>query len=68
MPGRGKKHIPIVSKKQRAFFGAEYARAKAGKKTQTGMSKEVLARKIKDYEKKRKKGKKFPVRVSKKRK
>jgi len=37
MPGKGckkghRKHTPIVSKKQAGFFGAEYARKKAGKK------------------------------------
>lgn len=36
MPGHGcsstRKHTPIVSKKQRGLFGAEYARRKAGEK------------------------------------
>ena len=40
MPGKhcgkkGRKHTPIVSKKQRGLFGAEYARKKAGKKGKT---------------------------------
>ena len=30
-----RKHTPIVSEKQRGFFGAELARKKAGKKTKT---------------------------------
>jgi hypothetical protein len=32
MPGKHRKHTPIVSKAQRGLFGAEYARRKAGKK------------------------------------
>ena len=31
MPGRGKKHHPIVSKAQRGLMGAELARRRAGK-------------------------------------
>jgi len=34
--------MPSTSKKQQKFMGAEYARAKEGKKTQTGMSKSQL--------------------------
>ena len=34
--------MPSVSKKQRAFMGAELARARAGEKTETGMSKSQL--------------------------
>lgn len=34
--------MPAVSEKQRRFMGADYARAKAGKKTKTGMSKSQL--------------------------
>ena len=34
--------MPSVSEKQRRFMGAEYARAKAGKHTETGMSKKKL--------------------------
>ena len=30
--------MPSVSRKQQRFMGADYARAKAGKRTQTGMS------------------------------
>jgi len=37
------KHTPIVSEKQKKFFGAEIGRAKAGKETRTGMSEETLA-------------------------
>lgn len=46
----GEALMPSTSEKQRRFMGAEYARAKAGKKTQTGMSKQQLrdfARKVK---------------------
>jgi hypothetical protein len=41
--------MPSVSERQRRFMGADYARAKAGKKTRTGMSKRQLrdfARKV----------------------
>jgi hypothetical protein len=34
---------PAVSERQRKFMGAELARARAGKKTQTGMSEDQLA-------------------------
>jgi hypothetical protein len=34
--------MPSTTRKQQRFMGAEYARAKAGKKTQTGMSKSQL--------------------------
>lgn len=34
MPGKHRKHTPIVSEKQRGLFGAEYARRKAGKTPQ----------------------------------
>jgi hypothetical protein len=34
--------MPSVSAKQQRFMGADYARAKAGKKTKTGMSKGQL--------------------------
>lgn len=40
--------MPAVSEKQRRFMGAELGRAKAGKKTETGMSQEQL----RDYAKK----------------
>ena len=43
-----RKHTPIVSKKQRGFFGAEYKRKKAGKKGKTKMSKTVLKRHLKE--------------------
>jgi hypothetical protein len=34
--------MPAKSEKQRKFMGAELARKRAGKKTQTGMSEEKL--------------------------
>lgn len=34
--------MPAGSRKQQKFMGAEYARAKAGKKTKTGMGKKTL--------------------------
>ena len=37
--------MPAVSKKQQAFMGAELSRARAGKKTRTGMS----TAKLKEY-------------------
>ena len=68
MPGKhckkkGRKHTPIVSKKQRGFFGAEYARKKKGKKGKTKMSKTELKRHLKES-----KGKKLPARSKKKKK
>ena len=68
MPGKGcgkkgRKHTPIVSKAQRGFFGAEYARKKAGKKGRTDMSLAELRRHIKEA-----KGKKLPKRIKKRRK
>ncbi len=39
----GRKHTPIVSKKQQGLFGAEYARRKAGKEgTMSGITKKEL--------------------------
>jgi len=58
----GRKHTPIVSKAQRGFFGAEYARKKSGKKGKTDMSLAELKRHIKEV-----KGKKLPARSRKKR-
>lgn len=60
---KGKRHTPIVSKKQRGFFGAEYARKKKGKKGKTKMSKAELKRHLKES-----KGKKLPARSKKKKK
>ena len=37
--------MPAKSRKQQKFMGAEYARAKAGKKTKTGMGKKKLSKK-----------------------
>lgn len=34
--------MPAVSEKQRRFMGADLARARAGKKTKTGMSEKQL--------------------------
>ena len=34
--------MPSISERQRRFFGAEYGRAKAGKKPRTGMSTDKL--------------------------
>jgi hypothetical protein len=51
MPGKGckkKRHTPITSKRQRGFFGAEYARKKKGKKGKTKMSKATLKRHLKE--------------------
>jgi hypothetical protein len=47
--------VPSVSAKQRRFFGAELARKRAGKKTQTGLGEESL----RDFARKPK-GKKLP--------
>jgi len=68
MPGKGckkggKPHTPIISKKQRGFFGAEYARKKAGKKGRTKMSQAELKRHLKES-----KGKKLPLRTKSKKK
>lgn len=41
-------HTPIVSKKQRGFFGAELARKRASKKTRTKMSEAELVRHLKE--------------------
>lgn len=38
----GRKHTKITTERQRGFFGAEYARKKAGKKGRTTMSKATL--------------------------
>jgi hypothetical protein len=46
--------MPSTSERQRRFMGADYARAKRGEKTETGMSKFQL----RDFAKKRKKRKK----------
>ena len=35
-------HNPAVSEKQRRFFGAELARKRAGKRTETGLSENKL--------------------------
>ena len=48
--------MPSVSKKQQAFFGAELGRARAGKKTRTGLSEKILREFAKSVKKKKKKG------------
>ena len=64
--GRGKtetkrrKHTPIVSKAQQGFFGAELARLRAGKATQTEMSEQELREHLIESG-----GKKLPKRVKK---
>ncbi len=54
-PTSSRKHTPIVSEKQRGFFGAELARKKAGKKTQTEITLADLRRHLQES-----KGKKLP--------
>ena len=56
-----KKHTPITSEAQRGFFGAEYARKKAGKKGKTDMSKATLKRHLEEAG-----GKNLPKRSKKK--
>jgi len=56
-----RKHTPIVSEKQRGFFGAEMSRAAEGKKTKSGMSKDVLSRHLKEAA-----SKKLPKQIKKK--
>ena len=52
----GRKHTPLVSKKQRGFFGAELARRRKGKKGRMkGITEEELARHLRES-----KGKKLP--------
>lgn len=46
--------MPSKSEKQRRYMGMDYARAKAGKKTKTGMSKS----KLREYASKVESGKK----------
>ena len=58
--GKRRKHTPIVSEKQQGFFGAEYARKKAGKKGKTEMSKKVLKKHLTES-----KGKKLPLKSKK---
>jgi hypothetical protein len=69
MPGKcckgkkGRKHTPIVSKRQRGLFGAEYGRRKAGKK---GRMKGISTRELKSHLKESR-GKKLPARSKRKR-
>lgn len=56
MPGKCKRHTPIVSKKQRGLFGAELARRKEGKQGRMkGITTEELRSHLKES-----KGKKLP--------
>jgi hypothetical protein len=50
----------VKSKREAGFMGAELARARAGKKTQTGMSEEELATRLRGV-----KTKKLPTRAKK---
>lgn len=43
-----KEHTPIVSERQRGFFGAELGRREAGKKTRTKMSEAELRAHLKE--------------------
>jgi len=52
---RGRKHTPIVSEKQRGFFGAEYGRLKRGEARETNISREDLRSHLKEA-----KGKNLP--------
>lgn len=67
MPGKGckhRKHTPIVSKKQRGLFGAEYRRRKKGLKGKmSGITKAELRRHLKES-----KGKKLPKKSRKRKK
>ena len=56
MPGKHRKHTPLVSEKQRGLFGAELARRRAGKKGRMGgITTEELGTHLKES-----KGKKLP--------
>jgi hypothetical protein len=49
MPGKNcRKHTPIVSEKQRNFFGAELGRKRAGKSGKTKMTMAELSRHLKE--------------------
>jgi hypothetical protein len=50
-----RKHTPIVSEKQRGFFGAELKRKREGKETKTEMSEVELSRHLEES-----KGKRLP--------
>lgn len=59
--GCKRKHTPIISKKQRKFFGAELSRAQANKKRKTEMPIVELKKHLKET-----KGKKLPKKARKK--
>jgi hypothetical protein len=61
--GKRRKHTPIVSKKQRGFFGAELHRKRAGQKGKTGMSEEELESHLHES-----KGKSLPLKHGKRKK
>ena len=48
-------HTPVTSKKQAAFMGAEYGRAKEGKSRETDMSRADLKRHLEEWGRKRNK-------------
>ena len=48
-------HTEITTKKQAAFMGAEYARAKEGKEKRTDMSRDELRRHLREWGAKRNK-------------
>jgi len=62
MPGKHRKHTPIVSRAQRGMFGAEYARRKAGKAPRMkGITKAELRGHLKES-----RGKRLPKRTTRK--
>ncbi len=63
MPKCGKKHTPVVSKKQRGLFGAELARRRKGKK---GRMRGITTAELRSHLKESK-GKKLPVRTTQRR-
>lgn len=48
-------HTPVTSKKQAAFMGAEYGRAKEGKSRETDMSRAELKRHLSEWGRRRNK-------------
>lgn len=61
MPGKHRKHTPIVSKAQRGMMGAELARRRRGEKAKMyGMTTSELESHLRES-----KGKKLPKRVKK---
>lgn len=62
MPGKHRRHTPIVSKKQRGLFGAELARRKKGKRGRMGS---ITTKELRSHLKESK-GKKLPKKRKKK--